>query len=826
MSGKGKVSRLETEIEKCRIQGLWDKAADLAKKLTVNNTGVDAYVHFIIGECGLEQYVKENPPSEQNTSKAKDSLGEAEQHLKLVSNENGKLSNEASLLLAKLYYCKGEYHSSLALFDRVSLDSLPTQMTTPRLLHIYAEAYAIKGYCIEKISPSNTSKYKAEKREEQIISCFERAGDLALLYLQEKEKSLSSQTVGAGPIEELQENIGPILETAIQQSPIYYIKHGDLEKGIGRFRELLRAVESRFSQGLRLTLARQLAEVLLRGVCEKTYKPPSIKGDIVNPSPRKYTGDGLFVPDNETEEALLLLLIAEVIATREAVLNRSAEHKQAQNITFQNATAVYNLLAIALVKRAQFDRLSESFERAMKFSFKEFHIWYQFANSLICARKYSRALLVLKECCFLRPKNVIVPLTAAKLCFEYLQKYEDGIMYAEKALEAGDDHPMASRAYVALGIGYSLKAVEMKLKADRQTLHTKALNAFLKAHALDPNDYLSLFHLALQLAILRQVEDAIKYTRLALKYYSEHIHSLHLLVLLLSAQKNYEEAMQLIKAALEEYPDNLSLLLTKAKLEEIVYCPEEALNTCKRMLKIWKDFQEIDSDEKSLSLILHPMKVSEATDRSTFDKKSQANLLLTELTDRETGSMRAESIAASRMEKNLSEVASSGNGLIQSQPEAQRTWRLLNQIWLYLADLYLSLDKMEEAEACVSETATLFPLSHQVAYIRGRVYEHKQKYQEAKACYENAISINPSHTSSLQHLGMVLHELDNDKLAEKMLRDAVNMEPTSHQCWFYLGLVLESLGHSEGAADCHATALELELTSPVVPFTVIPRLMQ
>lgn len=166
------------------------------------------------------------------------------------------------------------------------------------------------------------------------------------------------------------------------------------------------------------------------------------------------------------------------------------------------------------------------------------------------------------------------------------------------------------------------------------------------------------------------------------------------------------------------------------------------------------------------------------------------------------------------------------NSTFLPRPGSQQTWLLQAQIWLHLAELYLTLDKMSEAEACVQETSLLFPLSHQVAYMKGRVFEHKQKYQEAKCCYENAISINPGHTKSLQHLGMVFHNSDNNKMAEKVLRDAVNTDPTSHNSWYMLGLVLETLGQAEAAMDCHYTALSMESTSPVVPFSVIPRLMQ
>jgi len=55
---------------------------------------------------------------------------------------------------------------------------------------------------------------------------------------------------------------------------------------------------------------------------------------------------------------------------------------------------------------------------------------------------------------------------------------------------------------------------------------------------------------------------------MALNLRVEHVPSLHLLVLLLSAQRrDAEAALQLVEAALEEYPDNLNLLYVKAHVE-------------------------------------------------------------------------------------------------------------------------------------------------------------------------------------------------------------------------------------------------------------------
>lgn len=39
---------------------------------------------------------------------------------------------------------------------------------------------------------------------------------------------------------------------------------------------------------------------------------------------------------------------------------------------------------------------------------------------------------------------------------------------------------MAARVHLALGVGYSMKAMEMRLQTERQELHKKALNMFTK----------------------------------------------------------------------------------------------------------------------------------------------------------------------------------------------------------------------------------------------------------------------------------------------------------------------------------------------------------
>jgi hypothetical protein len=80
------------------------------------------------------------------------------------------------------------------------------------------------------------------------------------------------------------------------------------------------------------------------------------------------------------------------------------------------------------------------------------------------------------------------------------------------------------------------------------------------------------------------------------------------------------------------------------------------------------------------------------------------------------GSLHAHSLAASRVEQALSEVASSLSSFTP-RPGPQRAWFLQLQIWLLLAEIYLSLEQVTAATACIQEATSIFPLSHHIMYM-------------------------------------------------------------------------------------------------------------
>ncbi|XP_024876776.1 tetratricopeptide repeat protein 7B-like, partial [Temnothorax curvispinosus] len=429
-----------------------------------------------------------------------------------------------------------------------------------RRLRIIAESYAIKGLCLERLPPNSKSKYKITEWQEQIIKCYEISGDLTLVFLQEQDKIAMQQQNGIStintnntgtystPTPVSTKHIGPILETVLQRAPILYIQTGNVQAAVNRYREILSAVESTTTQSLRVTLTRQLAEVLLRGINDTDYKPPEGQTDTtaavsrranhysgVNPSdspwkPKKYAGPNMFVPRNEYEETILLLLISEAMAVRDAVLSQSPEFKEARIHAFENATAIYDLLTVVVVRWSQVELLHESFERAMKFSHEEVHIWTQYALCLISMGRYMHAYRVLKVVARLSPQKVMPCLLAARLCYEQLNMINEGVEWSQKALqrEMASPQGMQSRCHLYIGIGHSTLSTNTIVKQDKVNHTNAALDCFQKAQQCDPNDHLAEYYLAHEYAINRQITDAIVHVKIALNLRAEHIPSLHL----------------------------------------------------------------------------------------------------------------------------------------------------------------------------------------------------------------------------------------------------------------------------------------------------------
>ncbi|XP_037662914.1 tetratricopeptide repeat protein 7A isoform X2 [Choloepus didactylus] len=849
----GSHLKVEGELERCRAEGHWDRVHELVRQLqtlvmqggggsrrsspnpSFTAQDSDDFGKLLLAEAQLEQCLKENHAKVKDSipllEKNEPRMNEAKNYLSSILN-HGRLSpqymREAMLILGKLHYMEGWYRDAVSMYARAGIEDMSMENKPLYQMRLLSEAFVIKGLSLERLPNSIASRHRLSEREEEVTACFERASWIAQVFLQELDKTTNNSTSRHLKISHpVDYELTYFLEAALQSAYVTNLKKGNIVKGMRELREVLRTVETKATQNFKVMAAKHLAGVLLHSLSEECYWSPlshplpefmtKEENSFIMQALRKphlYEGDNLYCPKDNIEEALLLLLISESMATRDVVLSRAPEQKEDRAVSLQNAAAIYDLLSITLGRRGQYVMLSECLERAMKFAFEEFHLWYQVALSMVACGKSAYAVSLLGECMKLRPSDPTVPLMAAKVCIKPLHWLDKAEHFAMTVIGLGEEAgEFLPKGYLALGLTYSLQATDATLKCKQDELHKKALQTLERAKQLAPDDPQVLLYVSLQLALVRQISSSLEQLQEALQVRKDDANSLHLLALLLSAQKHYQHALDAISMAITEHPENFSLMFTKVKLEQVLKGPEEALVTCREMLRLWQtlySFSQLGGLEKDSSFGESP----------TLKKQSGMHLTLPDAHEADSGSRRASSIAASRLEEAMSELTLPSSVLKQGP---MQLWTTLEQIWLQAAELFMEQQHLKEASFCIQEAAGLFPTSHSVLYMRGRLAETKGCWEEAEQLYKEALTVNPDGVRIMHSLGLMLSQLGHKSLAQKVLRDAVERQSTCHEAWQGLGEVLQAQGQSEAAADCFLTALDLEASSPVLPFSVIPR---
>ncbi|XP_064788266.1 tetratricopeptide repeat protein 7A-like isoform X2 [Oncorhynchus masou masou] len=809
--------RLEAEIDRYRAECQWDKIPTIVEQLVAARFHEDDdYGTLLLAEALLEECLQDNLRLLRNATPLTDinqpKLSRSKGYLNSILSR-GLLGprhlNEALLLMAKIHYVQGHYRDAQGMCARVGIDELTGDEQPVYHLRLLAEAFVIKGLSLDHQAVSAASRVRLSEREEECLSCYLRACDTALVYLQELDKMVvtpSSKVVKASLAPPpLDIDLGFFQQAALQSAYLCLLHRGHLAQGAHQLRRVLGVVESRGSQSFRKAAARKLAEVLLSSVSEDSYwapmsLPPSAwlqregnagPKDAIYPSskpPQRYSTDSVFCPQDVVEEAVLLLLITESMASGDAVISRAPDHKEAQETSLQDATSVYDLLSIGMARRGQYAMLSEGVG----------------------------AVSVLKECARMRAEDPSLPMLAAKVCIGQLHWLEEAEALSQSVVSMGEEAAeFLPRAYLTVGLCCSLQASDATLKAQRDGFNRRALQNLQKAYALDPNDAKIALYLSLQLALVRQVAAAMDPLQVALSLHGDDLHSLHLLTLLLSAQKHHQHALETLTLALSQHPENFNLLFTKVKLEEALHGPGIALQTCQDMLQLLqRRYDFIRTSEGDDSSSIHPPEPLPLS-----HKPSGLHLTLPDFQDSETGSQSGPSLAASRLGQATSEVSAISSAHRQGPAYI---WTTLERIWLQAGELFMADGRVKEAQFCVQEAAVLSPNSHSVLLLRARLAELKGNQDEAKSFYDEALAIHPNGHRILLHLGQLLVRCGRLGLGEKVLRDAVQAESTSHEAWSGLGEALQLQGSSQ-APDCFLTALELESSCPIRPFTIIPR---
>ncbi|CAF0882034.1 unnamed protein product [Adineta steineri] len=854
--------RSDHEIEKYRLELNWTKILDKLKTAKVSE-----YAKFLEGEAQLELYLQQYPLTDSRH------IEHARQVLVRVENllKSGGLSRtfEGQCLLSKLYYAQARYDECLTSVD-LALNSIPNdnQEQPHRSSLLLAEIYSLKGLLLEKKNENLID----------IIKAFDDSCKLSKTYYAEVEnaKHLSNDNLDI-------EN--SLVEIAYQRLPLLHASNNNLPTAIEIFRSYIQNVHIKSLETMRQTLIKQYAQLLIKCVCKGNYPPLSTTLDDGHHHHHHHhlihrrNSQPPFIPRDVDEEILLLLLLGQSSTLNEAVLDWQPEYEAQRERSHQAAYNILALLAIFLSRKQAFHIIADSYEQALRFSFEHFQTWYNYGLALISSGQPFRAYLILKECLRMQPQNIQVYLQLAKIILEYIydlpslfetfpssgedaqpilkqtpnqqqqqqnnsnqheqrppfiELIDEAIDYCERAKELQKPpKPPLPRSLLLLALSKSFKARQTSIHQDRQILFQSAVRELRECIELDPYDSIAHFHLAQNLCFLNEIRDAFKSIETCLLLSPDDKYALHLYTLLLTAKKQMPEAYAQIYRATIDYPD-ISLLLTKASIEEELYGCEQSIVTCKETLVLWKN----EYEPMLMNNTHHTRGVSHSSAGNRPNGRSQNPSINTEADGEQTLNVQPGALKVEDGIKNLlllgvrpvsgllSEETSLGNNRSSTSFfSVQPIYFSLLQIFEHLVRYYIKLDKIDEGERCVKEVSSLSSLCHQMFYMRGLINDARGQLKLAKQNYNDALAINPYHFPTLIQLTKLLIQIGNYSLAEKYARDAISIQPSNYQPWYLLSLSMEARGEYEQSADVSATAVHLEGDSPIVSYHSIMRVL-
>ncbi|EMS59861.1 Tetratricopeptide repeat protein 7B [Triticum urartu] len=483
--------------------------------------------------------------------------------------------------------------------------------------------------------------------------------------------------------------------------------------------------------------------------------------------------DGSFVPRNNLEEAILLLMI----------LLMKFNLKR-----LERDPTVMHHLTFALSLSGRLKPLAGQFEKLLPGVLDSREWLYNVALCYLAEEDDLAALNLLKM--ILRfgedPSCLKELLLTSKICSENGAHAEEGASYARRALASldGGCDQLEVVADLLLGISLSRQARYAPSGTERASQQREALKVLGVAEKkMQDKDFRVLYNLSLENAEQRKLDAAALYAKKLLKLENgSELRSWLLVARITSAQKRFEDAESIVNAALDQTAKwcQGDLLQTKAKIQAANGQFKKAVETYTQLLAV------IELRKKSFNSGIFVLQLWDSI-RKRSDKTSLISLFNFSQGTKDDGSMETEA-------------------------------------WYNLALLYLSLSQWRDTELCISKIKAISAYSPLAYHATGKLLEARGFLKEALGAYSKALDLDPKHVPSLICAAVALRQLGGRPLpaARCLLTDALRLDRTNHVAWFNLGLTYEDEGGSSSAAleaaECFQAAALLEETAPAEPF--------
>ncbi|XP_043704818.1 protein NPGR2-like [Telopea speciosissima] len=455
---------------------------------------------------------------------------------------------EARALLGKLEYQKGNIEAALHVFEGIDVAAVTPKMKLSIARRVENHRRRSNNDVTPPMSMHAVSLLSEaiflKSKSLQVLGKFGEAAQSCKVILDTIESALP---------EGLPENFGTdckLLETlnkAVELLPELWKLAGFPHEAILSYR---RALLYHWNLGVETTarIQKEFAIFLLYSGCDAS--PPNLRSQI----------EGSFVPRNNIEEAVLLLMIL----LRKFALKR-----------IEWDPSIMDHLSFALSVSGELRTLAYQFEELLPGILDRNDRYYILAlcyhgvGEDMVALNLLRKLLSSRE----NPNSLPGLILASKICGGSPNCAEEGVGFACRALgllQCGCD-TMGSVANCLLGISLSAEARSGFSDSERTMKESEALKALETAErTMRERDPKVLFHLSLENAEQRRLNVALYYAKQLLELEADsNVKGWLLLARILSSQQRYKDAETVINTALDQTGkwDQGELLRTKAKLQ-------------------------------------------------------------------------------------------------------------------------------------------------------------------------------------------------------------------------------------------------------------------
>ncbi|KAK5840831.1 Tetratricopeptide repeat protein 7B [Gossypium arboreum] len=472
-------------------------------------------------------------------------IEEAESSLR----ESGYLNyEEARALLGRLEYQKGNIEGALHVFEGIDVSAVTSKMkaTLSRRCEQNrrrSESEAAPAMSMHAISLLLEAIFLKAKSLQHLGRSGEAAQSCKIIL----------ETVESALPDGLPDNFSTdcklreILNKAVELLPELWKLAGDPQEAILSYRRALLYYWN-LDTGTKAKLEKEFAVMLLYSGAEAS--PLTLRAQM----------EGSFVPRNNVEEAILLLLIL----LRKFLLKRIGWDP-----------SILDHLAFALSVSGELRALAHQVEELQpeimerKEQYRTLALCYYGEGEEIIALNLLRNLLNSRD----NPDCVLELLLASKICGENMNYIEEGTNWARKALVElnGECWQMVSKANCLLGVLLSAQSRMVSSDSQRNLQQSETIEVLETAEKLmKESDPYIVFHICLENAEQRKLDVALHYAKQLLKLEAgSNVKGYVLLARILSAQKQFVDAETVINAALNQTGkwDQGELLRTKAKLQ-------------------------------------------------------------------------------------------------------------------------------------------------------------------------------------------------------------------------------------------------------------------